>query len=134
MIVYNAIYCNNCLDIIESTHVHDFKTCKCGNVSVDGGLQYLRRSYKLPTDYGELSVHDTDNFEVVRQFAYRTGYGKPVTPDYGKFRITKLCDMTDEHVQNSIDYHRVTKGGRHWLLYLKEKLYRVENEITISDL
>ena len=37
-ILKNAVRCNCCGDIIESTHRHDFKTCSCGRVSVDGGL------------------------------------------------------------------------------------------------
>ena len=52
----NKIRCNFCGDIIESTHVHDFKTCKCGRVSVDGGHEYLRRCFKEVGDYEELSI------------------------------------------------------------------------------
>lgn len=44
MIKRNAIRCLSCGDIIESKHVHDFKSCSCKNVSVDGGLQYLKRN------------------------------------------------------------------------------------------
>ena len=52
----NKIRCKNCGDIIESKTVHDFKTCKCGNVSVDGGKEYLRRSFKNSReDYEDLS-------------------------------------------------------------------------------
>ena len=29
-------------DVIESIHRYDFKTCKCGRASVDGGHDYLR--------------------------------------------------------------------------------------------
>lgn len=43
MIVQNAVICNKCDDFIFSAHVHDFRTCKCGNISVDGGQSYLRR-------------------------------------------------------------------------------------------
>jgi hypothetical protein len=43
MIVQNAVICNKCDDFIVSKHRHDFVTCKCGNVSVDGGQSYLRR-------------------------------------------------------------------------------------------
>ena len=39
----NKIQCAKCKDIIESTHRHDFKWCKCGTVAVDGGKSYLRR-------------------------------------------------------------------------------------------
>lgn len=41
----NKIKCLNCNDIIESTHVHDFKTCRCKSVSVDGGKEYMKRSF-----------------------------------------------------------------------------------------
>lgn len=43
MIVQNAVTCNKCDDFIVSKHRHDFVTCKCGAVSVDGGQSYLRR-------------------------------------------------------------------------------------------
>lgn len=52
-IVYNAIKCKKCGEIIESTHRHDFKFCKCGAVAVDGGHDYLRRIGK-DEDYEEL--------------------------------------------------------------------------------
>lgn len=42
-IIRNAIRRKKCGDIIESKSVHDFKTCSCGAVSVDGGHEYLRR-------------------------------------------------------------------------------------------
>jgi hypothetical protein len=45
-ILKNAIKCNHCGDIIESTHRHNFVTCSCGCCSVDGGLDYLRRCFK----------------------------------------------------------------------------------------
>lgn len=43
MIVQNAVICNKCDDFIVSKHRHDFVTCKCGAISVDGGQSYLRR-------------------------------------------------------------------------------------------
>lgn len=42
-IITNKIQCQKCGDVIESTHCHDFKFCKCGAVAVDGGKAYLRR-------------------------------------------------------------------------------------------
>lgn len=38
----NALRCKKCGDVIESTHVHDFKYCKCGECFIDGGLEYRR--------------------------------------------------------------------------------------------
>lgn len=34
------IRCKKCGDVIESTHRHDFKFCKCGAVAADGGKDY----------------------------------------------------------------------------------------------
>ena len=43
MILQNEAQCRKCNDIIWSAHRHDFKTCKCGAISVDGGMDYIRR-------------------------------------------------------------------------------------------
>lgn len=43
MIVQNAVICNKCDELIYSAHRHDFRECKCGNIAVDGGQEYLRR-------------------------------------------------------------------------------------------
>ena len=40
----NKIKCKKCGDIIESKTRHDFVSCKCGAVAVDGGDSYLRRT------------------------------------------------------------------------------------------
>ncbi len=53
-ILVNRIKCNKCGDIIESKSRHDFVTCSCGAVSVDGGYDYLRRVGN-PEDYTDLS-------------------------------------------------------------------------------
>jgi len=57
-ILVNRIKCNKCGEIIESTHRHDFKFCKCGAVAVDGGNDYLRRSGNLE-DWEELSEYES---------------------------------------------------------------------------
>ena len=56
-IIKNMAKCQRCGDIIESKHTHDFKTCRCGTISVDGGYDYIKRTYAYdPTDIIELSV------------------------------------------------------------------------------
>lgn len=42
----NAATCKLCGDYIRSKNRHDFVTCKCGNVSVDGGSWYARRAFR----------------------------------------------------------------------------------------
>lgn len=55
-IIVNKIRCQKCGDVINSTHRHDFKFCKCGAVAVDGGKDYLRR-YGNRKDWEELSEY-----------------------------------------------------------------------------
>ena len=54
VITYNAAQCLRCGDTIESKHRHDFQSCSCGAVFVDGGLDYLRRGGD-PADFRDLS-------------------------------------------------------------------------------
>ena len=57
MIIKNCIKCKSCGDVIISTHRHDFKRCSCGRVAIDGGHDYLKRSFtNYSNDYEELSI------------------------------------------------------------------------------
>ena len=38
----NRAKCKLCESIIESHHRHDYVSCKCGEISVDGGDEYFR--------------------------------------------------------------------------------------------
>ncbi len=57
IILVNKIRCKKCNDVIESVDTHDFKSCKCGAVSVDGGKDYIRRCGNCE-DYEELSEYE----------------------------------------------------------------------------
>ena len=54
-IIKNAIQCKLCGDIIESTYRHEYIQCKCGACAVDGGHDYLCRSFKDKDCYIDLS-------------------------------------------------------------------------------
>ena len=45
-VIRNRAQCPNCKDIIESKYRHDFVSCSCGNIAVDGGHDYAKRSWK----------------------------------------------------------------------------------------
>jgi len=53
-IKHNKAKCLKCGEVLESETVHDFKTCLCGNLSVDGGKEYLRRCF-VTMEWEELS-------------------------------------------------------------------------------
>ncbi len=38
----NAAKCHKCGDVIRSVHRHDFQSCKCGAIFIDGGDDYYR--------------------------------------------------------------------------------------------
>ena len=40
-IIRNAAQCRLCGDVIESQKLVDFQTCKCGEISVDGGYNFI---------------------------------------------------------------------------------------------
>lgn len=42
----NAARCLDCGDLLYSRNRHDYKTCTCGNLSVDGGSAYIRRGFR----------------------------------------------------------------------------------------
>jgi hypothetical protein len=58
-ILKNAARCLKCGETIVSRHRHDFVTCKCGAISVDGGRAYLRRCGN-PDAFEELSEFGED--------------------------------------------------------------------------
>lgn len=66
-ITTNKIQCIKCLAILESEHVHDFKSCFCPKgqqVAVDGGREYLKRSYH---DSCEANIHELSIVLVDRE-------------------------------------------------------------------
>ena len=77
-IIYNAIRTPDGT-VLESRHVYDYKTHTDENgevYMVDGGLEYLRRSYNDGFPAEELSVYLEDGHEVVREVATWGSYGK----------------------------------------------------------
>jgi len=56
----NRAYCTDCHTLLESTSVHDFRTCKCGSLSVDGGLAYIRRCYDPDKNYVWVELSEAD--------------------------------------------------------------------------
>lgn len=46
LVEMNAARCPSCGDIVVSLHLHDYCTCKCGDIAVDGGKGYARRAFK----------------------------------------------------------------------------------------
>jgi len=76
-----------CDDLIESKHTHDFKSCKCGSVYVDGGHEYLRR------------LGDLDKYIDVSEFVDDKGQLNWDAPQ-GEWTIMRI-GMTPTGTKNS---------------------------------
>lgn len=46
----NAIYCTSCKDTIYSRARHDYRSCSCGKIAIDGGFDYCKIIGKV-TDF-----------------------------------------------------------------------------------
>lgn len=57
-LIKNQAQCLLCNDIIISTHSHAYVTCKCGNLSVDGGNEYARRLFSKQDSYQDLCEYE----------------------------------------------------------------------------
>ena len=62
-VVVNKAQCKLCGDVIQSTNRHDFVRCGCGEIAVDGGTSYLKRSAKNLENIIELSETYEENYE-----------------------------------------------------------------------
>jgi len=63
VVVTNKAQCRLCGDVIESKSGHDFRRCKCGEIFVDGGKNYLRRGASSLDNFIELSETYEETYE-----------------------------------------------------------------------
>ena len=62
-IISNQAKCRHCEEEIYSSSVHDFTTCMCGSISVDGGNSYLRHGWQQEGDLIDQSLTmDVEDF------------------------------------------------------------------------
>lgn len=57
------VRCVHCGDTLQSTHVHDFVSCTCGKVAIDGGSKYCKMSADLTGDRFPYEILDPGNYE-----------------------------------------------------------------------
>lgn len=109
-IVYNAVECLKCDQIISSRHVHDYNHCECGHAMVDGGMSYERYGGE---EINKITIYADDDFSIVRKVATRGSRGPNGDQPLSWIAI---CDMDDDYLQAVLDY-----GGPEWHLELIKK-------------
>jgi len=119
-LIYNAIKCLNCGEILVSYHRHDYKTCSCENETmIDGGLDYSRYGGKDLTLIETNYLYDDVSFEVIREHIYRGGRGKSGKEE---LKYVKLSEVNDEWLGDIIDYEEQYRPNNPQL-----KWYNLEN-------
>lgn len=94
-VIINKAQCLKCKEIIESKDVHDYKTCSCGNLSVDGGLEYCKRSCQDLLAYRDMSVTERE----LNEKAYKIIRNKKPIP-----QAKKLVEEAFEFAESILDY------------------------------
>ena len=129
----NAVKCNRCGDIIESTHRHDFKWCSCQTVAVDGGLEYIKRCSKSEGDYIELSETIYDDIKKIYCIQGLTSSGKTtITERVSKeLNIPMLISHTTRPIREEIEengktYHFVDDKFFNENEFLEQRHYNTE--------
>ena len=115
----NRAKCNLCQDIIESFHRHDYVTCKCGEISIDGGLHYLR---SRANDYHNfLRVDDEGNEIVVKHEEKKPDEKSDEKPADPPKKLTKseLIEMLEAMIKNieNLPEHAKSLPINHYDLY-----------------
>lgn len=53
---YNALFCHKCENVIYSKYRHDFQTCRCESISIDGGKDYIKVSAMSNAEYEHVTI------------------------------------------------------------------------------
>lgn len=113
-LVYNAVRCLECDELLVSYSRHDYKTCSCPNLAmVDGGTAYGRYGAMDMNMIEKIDIYDDDDFEIVRKHAVRGSRGPNGDQPLSWIAI---CDMDDDYLQAVLDY-----GGPEWHLNIIKK-------------
>ena len=147
-IIINKIRCTSCGDIIESKSVHDYVTCSCGRVSVDGGKEYLRRGFTdYLTDFEDLSEYDVKleiqkflvvktqegmSFEEIKSLLSSAPYHITVTEkdDLVLFRYSQLESDWNEPICRECRGLILEKGTWRVVRYAFDKFFNINEQFA----
>lgn len=113
----NRAKCKLCSDVIQSFHRHDFVTCKCGEISVDGGDNYFRALAKNWENFLRLDDNDNIITPTIVDNKYKVDIPQednketetPPKPTYEeKLEMLRMTIQTYENAPNQMLYSPVT--------------------------
>lgn len=94
----NSAKCKLCQCIIESFHRYDYVSCKCGEISVDGGSDYFYCNAKDWSNF--LRVDDQGNEIMVKVKGESIEEESDVVNDPVKPSKKQMLDTLDEMIKN----------------------------------
>ena len=122
MIIQNAVICNKCDDFIFSKSRHDFVTCKCGAISVDGGQDYLRR-------VGDLSAATDMSWELPEELYRACAVAAQEAADTGRNAI----GVANAVMRKLREHDRIIADGEYRVMANHEdELMVVEPDGTVN--
>lgn len=127
IILRNSAKCLNCNEEIESKHRHDFVSCYCANLQVDGGHDYIKRNFR--DKYLETSIESNDLL-VAREYFEWGSFGK--NGDEPKHYI-KLKDMETSHIQAILETQPHIRNSVVEELFKLELQYREDTNYAPKD-
>lgn len=97
--IHGAYKCHTCQDVVYSRARHDYRSCSCTRIAVDGGFDYTKFSWydEIPQNVEPFDV-DATKIELYDDWNYRTDrYGLIKGPhlDTWTFAIA-LHDIDDD--------------------------------------
>ena len=94
MILKNSAMCGDCWQEIVSRHKHDYITCSCGQLSIDGGSSYLKRN---SNHYVDTSLSSEDDFDKIRN---EFEWGARGVDGKQPLQYIKLKDIEITHIES----------------------------------
>lgn len=127
----NRAKCKLCGDVIESKQRHDYITCSCGEITIDGGKEYRHASFKNIENF--MCVDDEGN-EIVPTYSENTSKDENTPEESFRTKPTKeellqeLDEMikTFEHLPPGALYAPVTHSDFCSLLMLVYAILRAD--------
>lgn len=117
MLVYNAVKCLGCGEILHSKHRHDYQSCECGSFT-DGGSEYQRYGGNVEN----LSLASDAPHKEIRE---KLKWGRSYDALGNRLPETEwvlIKDLTQDHLGALIVY---TKGDK---IFVNEKQYRLQEQ------
>lgn len=126
----NRAKCLLCLSVIESFHYYDHIECKCGEISITGGLDSFKTASKDPSYKNFVRVDDEDNEIAVKIVDTQE---KPEPVEAPKLTRADYLTMLDDQIKTleGLPQHAMYAPVTHYDLYssllLLSTILRAEN-------